>query len=74
MSDQLPPSGYKSNYSFERSELRTIQYMCEGDNERFLNILADMFGKSTAKIETLTNEIHSLEARLVEASQGCYYE
>lgn len=37
----------KSKYGFERSELRALQNMCAGDNEEFLNQLANMIGKLT---------------------------
>lgn len=47
----------KSVYSFIRTELRTLQNMCEGDNELFLNYLADMIGKRDAEIEKLKKQI-----------------
>jgi len=47
----------KSVYSFIRTELRTLQNMCEGDNELFLNQLANMIGKRDAEIEKLKTQI-----------------
>jgi len=47
----------KSVYSFIRTELRTLQNMCEGDNELFLNQLANMIGKRDAEIEKLKMQI-----------------
>lgn len=45
-----------SKYAFERTELRTIQNMCGGDNEKFLNLLADMIGKRDEKIRQLEQQ------------------
>lgn len=53
-----------SKYSFERSELRTLQNMCEGDNEKFLNYLADIVGGRDEKIEELTTRLHMAEHRV----------
>lgn len=47
----------QSKYSFIRTELRVLQDMCDGDNEKFLNLLADMIGERDDKIETLTDEL-----------------
>lgn len=38
---------FKTLHTFERSELRCLQNMCGGDNENFLNYVADMVGKMT---------------------------
>ena len=46
-----------SKYSFIRTELRVLQNTCEGDNEAFLNALADMFGQREAQIEKLKKQI-----------------
>lgn len=54
----------KSIYSFERSELRTLQNMCEGDNEKFLNFLADMVGSQDEKIEELKRKLGMAEHRV----------
>jgi len=51
----------ESVYSFIRAELRTLQNMCDGDNEKFLAMVADMIGKLDAKIV-------QLEARVSEMS------
>lgn len=37
-------------YSFERSELRTLQNMCK-DNEEFLNKVAEMVGTLQVKLD-----------------------
>ena len=47
----------KSVYSFERCELRTLQNMCEGDNEKFLNYIADMVGKLSHERDELRDEL-----------------
>jgi hypothetical protein len=52
----------KSIYSFVRTELRTLQNMCNGDNELFLNQLADMIGKQDEKIDTLQREVAYLKS------------
>jgi len=46
-----------SKYTFERTELRTLQNMCEGDNEKFLNLLADMIGERDEQIHHLKQQI-----------------
>ena len=51
----------QSIYSFERSELRTMQNMCEGDNEKFLNMLADIVGKQAAELDELKTTVGMLE-------------
>ncbi len=38
-----------SKYAFERTELRTLQNTCNGDNEKFLNMLADIIGELTVE-------------------------
>jgi len=48
----------QSKYGFVRTELRTLQNMCNGDNERFLNMLADMIGKRDETIVDLKNQIN----------------
>jgi hypothetical protein len=52
----------KSIYSFVRTELRTLQNMCNGDNELFLNQLADMIGKQDEKINALQREVAYLKS------------
>jgi hypothetical protein len=49
-----------SKYIFERTELRVIQATCDGDNELFLNTLADMIGKRDEKITQLEEQINNL--------------
>ncbi len=49
-----------SKYTFERTELRVIQETCNGDNELFLNTLADMIGKRDEKITQLEEQINNL--------------
>ena len=46
-----------SKYSFIRTELRTLQNMCEGDNELFLDNLSVMLGMKEEQIEKLKNQI-----------------
>jgi len=46
-----------SKYSFYRTELRVLQNMCEGDNELFLNQLADTIGKRDEEIQNLKTQI-----------------
>jgi len=41
----------KSNFSFERTELRTLQNQCGDDNELFLNMVADMLGYKNQELE-----------------------
>ena len=40
--------------------------MCEGDNEKFLNYLADMVGGLTEKNQKLENENSRLKSELAE--------
>ena len=47
----------QSKYSFIRTELRVLQNTCEGDNEAFLNTLADMIGQRDEKIDKLKKQI-----------------
>ena len=42
---------------FFRSELRVLQNVCDGDNERFLNHLADTLAKNDNLIEELRNSL-----------------
>ena len=51
----------QSKYSFERTELRVIQNMCAGDNELFLNQLADMIGQRDEEIKKLKTQIMELK-------------
>ena len=53
-----------SIYSFERTELRVLQNTCEGDNEKFLNLLADIVGEQAEKIEELKNKLGMAEHRV----------
>lgn len=55
-----------SLYSFERSELRTLQNSCDGDNEKFLDLLADIFGILTANVECYRDRAHIAESKLTE--------
>ncbi len=56
----------RSKYAFERTELRALQIMCEGDNELFLNQLADMIGRRDEEIEKLETQIMELETQIME--------
>ncbi len=60
----------KSIYSFERSELRVMQNMCEGDNEKFLNMLADMVGNLTKKYDEATTALAFAEDRIRVLENG----
>lgn len=58
--------GYKTNRSFERTELRTLLNMYDNDVETFINIVADMIGKRDEKIELLNVEVNNLRMLLDE--------
>jgi hypothetical protein len=49
-----------SKYTFERTELRVLQEMCKGDNEEFLNAVAELIGRRDEKIKKLEDQINSL--------------
>ena len=53
-----------SKYIFERTELRTLQNTCNGDNEKFLNLLADLVGTKSEKIEQLTHDLGMAEHKI----------
>jgi hypothetical protein len=53
-----------SKYTFERSELRTLQNTCKGDNEKFLNLLADMVGQKSEQIEQLKHDLGMAEHKI----------
>ena len=54
----------QSKYSFERTELRVLQNTCEGDNEKFLNLLADIVGRQDEKIQELKDRVTQLTLEL----------
>ena len=56
----------QSKYSFERTELRVLQNMSAGDNELFLNQLADIIGQSDEEIEKLKTQINKLKTQITE--------
>lgn len=58
--------GYKTNRSFERTELRTLLNTYDNDVETFINIVADMIGKRDEKIELLNVEVNNLRMLLDE--------
>lgn len=60
----------KSIYSFERTELRTLQNMCDGDNEKFLNMLADIVGNLTKERDALHRSLGMAEHRVRELENG----
>lgn len=60
----------KSIYSFERTELRTLQNMCEGDNEKFINMLADIVGNLTKERDELKSRLGMAEHRIRELENG----
>ena len=60
----------ESVYRFIRTELRVIQTQCAYDNERFLNILADMIGKQADEIEKLKNEQTDYATRQASKNLG----
>lgn len=57
----------KSIYSFERTELRTLQNTCK-DNEEFLNALADLVGNLTKERDNLKISVNELltQIRIME--------
>ena len=59
----------QSKYSFVRSELRVLQNTCEGDNEKFLNFLADNIGQQDEKIKELKNKLAMAEHRVRSGGQ-----
>jgi hypothetical protein len=61
---QLQENSVISKYSFERTELRVLQNFCNGDNEKFLNLLADSIGRQNEKVEELKNQITQLTLEL----------
>ncbi len=60
----------KSIYSFERTELRTLQNMCDGDNEKFINMLADIVGNLTKERDELKSLLGMAEHRIRELENG----
>lgn len=54
----------QSKYSFERTELRVLQNTCEGDNEKFLNLVADIIGRQDEKIRELEDRATQLSLEL----------
>lgn len=58
--------GYRTERSFERTELRTLLYMYDNDFETFINIVADMIGNRDEKIELLNKEVSNLRMLLDE--------
>lgn len=54
----------QSKYSFERTELRVLQNSCEGDNEKFLNLVADIIGRQDEKIRELEDRATQLSLEL----------
>ena len=55
-----------SKFSFERTELRVLQNECNGDNEKFLNILADIIGNLTVERNCFKERAHLAEGQLLE--------
>ena len=54
----------QSKYSFERTELRVLQNTCDGDNEKFLNLVADIIGHQDEKIRDLEDRATQLSLEL----------
>ena len=54
----------QSKYSFERTELRVLQSTCEGDNEKFLNLVADNISHQDEKIRELEDRATQLSLEL----------
>ena len=54
----------QSKYSFVRTELRVLQNTCNGDNEKFLNLLSDNIGSRDEKIEELKLKLSMAEHRV----------
>ncbi len=56
----------QSIYSFERTELRVLQMQTEGDNEKFLNQLADIIGKLTQERDQLKYDLGIAKDRILK--------
>ena len=57
----------QSKYSFERTELRVLQNSCEGDNEKFLNLVADISAiKNAARITLLDPNVEGNPALAIQ--------
>lgn len=50
--------------SFYRAELRVMQELCNGDNEKFLNMLATKCQVDSDKIEKLEHDLGMAQHRL----------
>lgn len=50
--------------SFYRTELRVMQDSCNGDNEKFLNMLATQLQADSDKIEKLEHDLGMAQHRL----------
>lgn len=60
----------QSIYSFERTELRVLQSKCEGDNEKFLNLVADIVGKLTQERDQLKYDLGMAKDRIIKLENG----
>ena len=54
----------QNKYTFVRTELRVLQNTCEGDNERFLNLMANTIGQQDEIIQELKNKLITTEQRV----------
>ncbi len=60
----------QSIYSFERTELRVLQNTCEGDNEKFLNLVADIVGKLIQERNQLKYDLGLAKEWIIELENG----
>ena len=60
----------QSIYSFERTELRVLQNKCEGDNEKFLNLVADIVEKLTQERDQLKYDLWMAKNRIIKLENG----
>lgn len=56
--------GTESDYGFYRTEIRTMQIQCNGDNEKFLQMVATLVGKLSEKVDKLQHDKGMLEHRI----------
>ncbi len=61
MEDSARAPVTESKYCFERSELRVMQNTA-ANNEEFLNMVANLVGALSEKVDDLKDALHSLEA------------
>ena len=63
----------QTDYSFYRTEIRTMQNSCDGDNEKFLHMLANLVGNLSEQVDKLKHDNSMLEEhqiRLMDSNNG----